>query len=64
VEAGQVTLNCSADNLGAADKVVAALQQQVAAAVTARNPMSPAQGTYTFEINVQWRERGTREADM
>ncbi len=63
VEAGQVTLHCSADNLGAADEVVAALQQEVEADVTARNPMSPGQGTYTFDINVQWRERDAGEAE-
>ncbi len=60
---GTLVLSCSAGSLAAADKVVAALQAALPAAVSAQNPESLGSGEHAFDVQVRWKAAGEEGAD-
>jgi type II secretory pathway component PulL len=56
VSSGTLVLDCRARSLGAADRVVDALQKELGVTVTAANPESLGGGQYGFKIRMQWED--------
>ncbi|MFO7956009.1 MAG: hypothetical protein R6X33_02795 [Candidatus Brocadiia bacterium] len=56
VSSGTLVLDCRARSLGAADRVVDALQKELGVTVTAANPESLGGGQYGFKIRMRWED--------
>ncbi len=58
IRSGSLVLECRAGSLGAADRVVDALQTELGVSATAANPESLGGGQYRFRIRMQWEDDG------